>query len=77
MAIEELSELSSFSIANNTLTKVKEMTLDSLSRLEQLTFVGSALSSLQSMNYRNISESLYAQFCSPNEVVCSPLFPPC
>ena len=75
--MEALPELCSFHIANNTLTKTTELTLDALPRLERVDFVGSALSSLQTMSYRNISDPLYAQFCSPDAVECSPLFPSC
>ena len=75
--MEELPGLDSFYIANNTLTKTTELTLNALPRLERVDFVGSALSSLQTLSYRNISDALYAQFCSPDAVQCSPLSPSC
>lgn len=75
--MEELPGLYSFHIANNTLTKTTKLTLNAVPRLERVDFVGSALSSLQTLSYRNISYLLYAQFCSPYSIHCSPLSPSC
>lgn len=77
VVFEALPELTSFSIANNTMTKVTEMTLNCIPKLETIESIGSALSHLETLRYRNITDPLYQEWCLSSRTECQELCPFC